>query len=504
MLVRLRRGIDGGPRRPGVVVDLLAVGLLAFAVRFGVVLFSNGGPDGIFGYDSGVYYSAADALIHGRVPYRDFILLHPPGLMLFLVPFAWLGQLTTDHAGFVIANTSFNVLAGVNAVLVILIARRWGLGRVAALLGGVFYACWWDAVDAEVGVRLEPLGNFLFLLALILLAGRGAVSRKRGFVAGLALGATCAVKIWWAAPVLVVLGWYVVARSTRAGVAMISGAVTGVTVIVGPFFVLAPTDMWYRVVLDQLGRSYMVSPYQRFVSISAVTNAFPNLSTTELDLSMAVVALLFAGTVYAASQHRAARPIVVVLVVQSMVLLLSPSYFSFYGDYLTDALALAVAAAAHRRATPKRLRFTNRAAAAGAVAVVLVSAAALRTSQALVAPFPGQLFEKATEGLPCVMTDSNNALILMNRLSQELARHCFNWVDVTGHTYFGAARHPGVPRAANHAWQLLLRTYLLSGSAVVVIRHNTGISAATRRVLSDDPVLARADGYTIYAADGRD
>src|SRR3954466_1430046 len=150
MAMLLRRGRRGGLRqalqRPG--IDILVIGLLAFALRFGVVVFSRGGPDGIYGYDSGVYYSAADALTHGRVPYRDFILLHPPGVMVALVPFAVLGRLTTDHAGFVAANTIFNALAAVNAVLVVLIARRWGLGRGAALLGGLFYACWWGAVDA--------------------------------------------------------------------------------------------------------------------------------------------------------------------------------------------------------------------------------------------------------------------------------------------------------------------------------------------------------------------
>ena len=47
-----------------------------------------------YGYDAGVYYSAADALIHGRTPYRDFLLLHPPGLMLTLTPFAAIGRLS--------------------------------------------------------------------------------------------------------------------------------------------------------------------------------------------------------------------------------------------------------------------------------------------------------------------------------------------------------------------------------------------------------------------------
>ena len=64
------------------IVDATIIAGLAFALRFGIVLFSHGGPSGIYGYDSGVYYSAADALTYGRVPYSDFIFLHPPGIIV--------------------------------------------------------------------------------------------------------------------------------------------------------------------------------------------------------------------------------------------------------------------------------------------------------------------------------------------------------------------------------------------------------------------------------------
>jgi len=88
--------VPAAPRHPA--RDALLIAGLAFALRFGIALFSNGGLGGLYGYDAGVYYGAADALIHGRVPYRDFILLHPPLLMLVLTPFAALGRIE-DHAG---------------------------------------------------------------------------------------------------------------------------------------------------------------------------------------------------------------------------------------------------------------------------------------------------------------------------------------------------------------------------------------------------------------------
>src|SRR3954465_15386246 len=149
--------------------DAVLIGLLAFALRFGIALFSRGGLGGMYGYDAGVYYGASDALIHGRVPYRALTARPPPLLMLVLTPFAALGRITTDHAGYITANIAFNVLAAANAVLVWRIAGPGGFTRRAALIGGLFYAVGWGAVPGEYGLRLEPLGTFLFLLAILFL-----------------------------------------------------------------------------------------------------------------------------------------------------------------------------------------------------------------------------------------------------------------------------------------------------------------------------------------------
>ena len=63
-------------------------------------------PKGIDGYDDGVYYSAADAVVAGEAPYRDFVLLHPPGLIYLLTPFAALGPLVGDANGWATARVA--------------------------------------------------------------------------------------------------------------------------------------------------------------------------------------------------------------------------------------------------------------------------------------------------------------------------------------------------------------------------------------------------------------
>ncbi len=61
--------------------------MLAVAARVAVIV-RHGGLHGDFGYDPGVYFAAGDAFVHGRLPYRDFVLIHPPLEMLVLAPFA--------------------------------------------------------------------------------------------------------------------------------------------------------------------------------------------------------------------------------------------------------------------------------------------------------------------------------------------------------------------------------------------------------------------------------
>ncbi|MDQ1483510.1 MAG: hypothetical protein QOF35_1586, partial [Actinomycetota bacterium] len=81
----------------------VAIAILAFGWRLWSVL-RGGGLNAIQGYDDGVYYTGADALVSGRMPYRDFVLLHPPGILLVLAPFAALGHLLSDPTGFALAR----------------------------------------------------------------------------------------------------------------------------------------------------------------------------------------------------------------------------------------------------------------------------------------------------------------------------------------------------------------------------------------------------------------
>jgi hypothetical protein len=60
----------------------IALGAIAFAVRL-IPVLRGGGLFGFGNYDDGVYYAAATGLVHGRLPYQDFLLLHPPGMRCY-------------------------------------------------------------------------------------------------------------------------------------------------------------------------------------------------------------------------------------------------------------------------------------------------------------------------------------------------------------------------------------------------------------------------------------
>src|SRR3954467_6124813 len=101
----------------------LPIALLAFAARL-LPTLHGGGLGGIDDYDEGVYFAGAQALTAGRLPYRDFVLLHPPGIILLLTPFAMLARILSDHRAFEIARLTFMALGSINAVLTAAVARR--------------------------------------------------------------------------------------------------------------------------------------------------------------------------------------------------------------------------------------------------------------------------------------------------------------------------------------------------------------------------------------------
>jgi len=486
-------------------VAIVAVAGTAIVVRLAMVL-RGGGLDGKLAYDDGVYYSAADSLVWGRLPYRDFILLHPPGIVLALTPFAALGRLTHDVLGFEAARLGWMVLGSLNAVLVLGVARR--LGLAAALAGGLFYAVWQPVAVTETTTRLEPLVSFGVLAGLLLLVEPVAErSRWVQVLAGAALGLALVVKIWAVVPVLGVLVLCRWRLGTRALAVVTAAVAATAAAVVVPFWLLARADMFRMVVLDQLGRPRSPVPAShRLAGILGFASWTPWALATAACVAVLVALAVVSG-------RPPARWAVAMLAAQVLVLVLSPSYFSFYAAYPAPALALVVAGgvaclaagAADRRILRVAGRPLARRPALVAVGVGLAWLLVVDAETPVGVALPTAQLSRLTAASHCVTADSPVDLVLLDRLSRDLARGCRVMVDVSGLTYdsdSAAAQAAGrrLPRRHNRAWQHDLRAYLFSGDTTLLSRPRAdGLSPHTLRVIDGLTILGRGAGYELLA-----
>ena len=112
----------------------IAIFLFALLVRV-ISLFTAGGLDSVQGYDDGVYYGASAAFVHGLLPYKDFVLVHPPGILLILAPFIYFSHLTNDFIGLVSARFVFMLIGATSTALIYRIGKRFN--QTAAVIAAL-------------------------------------------------------------------------------------------------------------------------------------------------------------------------------------------------------------------------------------------------------------------------------------------------------------------------------------------------------------------------------
>ena len=487
------------------VLILAVIGLLAFLVRLQMAV-RGGGLLGVGAYDDGVHYAAAASLIHGRLPYRDFLFLQPPAMVLAASPFAALGQLLGDPTGLRAFRIAFQLVGALNAVLVAAVLRRWGLP--AAVVGGVSYAVFFPAVYDERTALLELVGTAGLLLALLLI-GRGRQAGGRALVvAGAALGVACGFKIWYVVPALVLLAF---ARGGRLRV-LLGLAAAGLLLYL-PFFAASPVRMWQQVVLAQVGRARN-EDYGDFFPRARVLLGVQGI---HLDAPfhgasaevLTIVALLLLGVAVAvALVTPGARVLVALLVATGLVVASSPSFFAHYAALTAPVLCLLTGLTVGRLLPllrPRALRVV-------AVAVVLAAVVALNVRHDLdrvdVRP-PGAALQAAAARIPgCIASDDPTLLAVMDVLSRDLDRGCPLRPDTGGYS-FGPDRQVGpdgepVSRRTNTAFQRSTVQYLLGADAFIRWRANTALNADSLARLRQQPVLSKHGTWTIRQGLGTD
>jgi alpha-1,2-mannosyltransferase len=474
----------------------IAVAAVAFLFRL-VPVLRGGGLFGIGNYDDGVYYAAATGLIHGLLPYQDFLLLHPPGMPLLLAPFALVAQLTGDSYGFAVARVAWMVLGAVNAVLIWKILRP--IGLVAAVFGGLGYAVFHPAVYSEKSTLLESPATTGLLIAMLLLQpliNDNSLPRRKVYAAGALLGLTVTIKVWGVITVLIVLGWLLLLRRYGAALRVLIGSVAAAIVICLPFFAAAPTAMWNQIVRDQVARrgGDDVSALGRLDDMAGLgIIGRPHMPITVV----AVVALLFCAVL--AWRYGEARLAVLLMLGQGAFLLNTPTWFPHFAGLTAASVALVGGAAIGHltelaRARPARI-------AIGVVtAVALLAYASGWRDITYNRPFP-EHFRAFTAAAPgCVTSDDATALVETNSLSRNLSRGCQFIADLGGHSHdMAAGAGLRVSRNRNQAFQRFALDYLRSGSVTILLRYTDGrgFNAKTTAVLDQWPLLARSGGFQV-------
>jgi uncharacterized membrane protein len=388
----------------------------------------------------------------------------------------------------------------VNAVLVVRVAQRFGLPLSAALGGGGFYAVWFGAVAAEHVTKLEPLGNFCLLVALLFVADsrRNPQLRRPALIAGTALGFALSVKIWWIVPLVLVALWLAITTRRRTAVGWLLGGAGLCALVVNlPFFIAAPGAMWRSVIEDQLGRNASTVPSIGH-RLADLTTA-PQLEPAASHRTVVIVGIVTGAVLVVAAMRAARQPVgrtaLTLAGVQLAVLAAAPSWFAYYADYLAVPLALIVAAAAAPAGSRQASAVAGwlPVAAAGTVTGLIIG---LATTVA--EPFHGATaLNEAVHPMRCVTSDSPMALIELDVLSRGLSAGCPNWIDVSGQAF--ERQLSETSRFTDRPWQRSARRYLRSGDAVIILRPEaTGLSRHTRHAVERDGRLATAGGHSVY------
>jgi alpha-1,2-mannosyltransferase len=474
----------------------IALAAIAFAFRL-VPVLRGGGLFGLGNYDDGVYYAAATGLVHGRLPYQDFLLLHPPGMLLLLMPFALGAQLASDSYGFAAARVAWMLLGALNAVLVWRILKP--IGLVAALLGGLSYAVFYPAVYADKSTLLESPATTALLLAIILLepvARASSLPRGRAIAAGALLGFAVTIKVWGVVTVLIVLGWLLLARRFRGALHVLVASALTAALICLPFFATAPTAMWNQIVRDQLFRRggndiTFIWRLDEIVGLGIVGR--PHFAIT----LVAVFALLCCTAL--AWSYREARLAVLLFTGQTAFLLVTPTWFAHYAGFTAAPVALVVGAAIGRvialvRARPAQI----------AVGVVTAGALAVYASGwsdiTFGRQFPSNFRSLAVSAPGCITSDDATALVATDTLSRNLSRGCRFIADLGGNSHdLAAAAGVPVSRKRNKAFQRFAISYLRAGSVTILMRYSDGrgFNAKTTAALDRWPLLARSGRYQV-------
>lgn len=436
-----RHAIIPQHRSSNVVIVLLTL----TSVAMGYYLLSRPGfLLGLTEYDDGVYFGTAVRLVHGVIPYRDFIVVQPPGLPLLLAPIAELSRSIGTRHAFGVARLLMPLVLGAQVALVGYVVRHRGtFPTIVACTAMAFFP---DARDAAHTVMLEPFLALFCLIGTALVFDRGEfASTRRILLGGIAFGFGGAVKVWAIFPVLVV-ALLCLKQARRRLVPFAAGVTAGFVVPCLPFFLLDPSAFVRDILLTQLSRHTPGSPTaaSRLTDMSGLDGFFNHPSTTLVfTVALALAAVLIAGMTV---PGRPRTPLDWFAVCSCAIIVASllepPEFFYHYSAFLAPFLALALAASLDRFTTvtarPFRAGRLRRQSIASAALAVLVGIGALalvdRETHVIALASAADYWLAVDPVVPagsCIASDNSAVLLITNRF-EPVPPGCPQLVDSSG------------------------------------------------------------------------
>ena len=312
---------------------------LGFSAAMAIyVLTTSGALTGLTAYDDGVYFGASLQWVNGSLPYRDFVFVHPPGIIMLLSPLALLGKVIGSSSAFALARIVTEVVVVANAGLASLLLRRHG--AAAMVLSGLGVALYPLAVFNASTVTLEPYLIFFCLLGIfgVVCATKTEVPRRALVWAGIGFGIAGLVKVWAVFPffaaALCVLWWY-----RRAGLRFVMATALTFGIPAGFFAVMSPGNFFHDVIMDQVFRQ--PSLYQQASIGTRLDNifGFPYLAkpwlhpSMAVDIAVVVVIVVLASIIVDRAQTNRADFIVVIVCAGSLACLLVGAEYQMYYSY---------------------------------------------------------------------------------------------------------------------------------------------------------------------------
>jgi hypothetical protein len=492
--------------RDPVTIVIAAATVLALGLRI-YQLSLPGYLLGLTEYDDGSYFGSAVHFTGGILPYRDFIFVQPPGIILLMTPAALVAKVTGTAAGMAIGRI-LTVLASAAAVaLVGLLVRHRGV--LAALIACGVLAVFPASIAAAHTVLVEPwLVLFCLIGAVAVFDGdRLTGSGRRLAWGGVAFGFAGAIEGWALVPVLVVaaicLPWL------RRTLIFAAGVAAGFLVLVLPLAALAPGRFYQSLIVAQVGHRaavLRVPVWARLKEMAGLSNvpfaSQADLLVTHLHLrlhptivvAVVILVLLTVGGLAAeiAVTRRPPPPLdgfALVTAVLIVALFLLPTQFHYhFAAFLAPFLGMAIALPASRLLAPgagggegarrgggRPLAWVATGLAAAILAVLTIfQVRAEGQLKAILPPTgPGSVaaFTRPIPPGSCVATDEVSLLILGDRFVSDVPG-CSTMVDGTGTDLAlsrggtpgtGAGRNPEVAavwrEAFTHAQYAWFSTY---------------------------------------------